>query len=214
MIHNECRENGAAPHHGAGSETGIDGGPFLVSDGARFLIERGELDGSHDVQDHRDQQHSAGEPQQSRLHAQKAAVGVKLFASEEDLEISGHVNQDEAEEDHSGDGHDGLLANGRVPKVQGLVYWAVDSCRSHSKPPARAVASADSQLFREAGRGEGPQARGANSLLISPKFQYIKVAPVNTGSEQSLNIHAAAGGAGIRAGSSYAFKGSPGKIIA
>src|ERR1700694_873049 len=48
--------------------------------------------------------------------------------------------------------------------------------------------SADSQLFREAGRGEGPQARGANSLLMSPKFQYIRVASLSSGRPAPLSL--------------------------
>src|SRR5437899_3276175 len=54
MVDDERRDDRTAPHHGARSIAGIDRYFLSISDRPRFLRERGELDGSRDMQRDRD----------------------------------------------------------------------------------------------------------------------------------------------------------------
>src|SRR5262249_31894987 len=151
---------------GAGGVTRIQGGFFLICDRARLLLQRGELDGRRDVQNHRNQQYAADPPQQGGRVAQQFRISVELLAPEKELQISRHVSQDEAEQDDAARGHDDLLTDGRIVEPDSLAQWVVDSCPSHSMFHAARTRSAVFCVFPRIRPGEGLRRAARSALYI------------------------------------------------
>ncbi len=69
-------------------------------------------------------------------------VGVERFVAEKNLQVPRHVDENEAEQNHAGDGHHGLFADGGVVEIQRSSCSLVSRCSSHSKPLVARVRSA------------------------------------------------------------------------
>ena len=70
------------------------------------------------MQDDRNEERDPRAPQKSGHGLQQRRIVIELFGSFVDLKIAEQVANDESEEDDAGDGHDGFLADGGLPKPQ------------------------------------------------------------------------------------------------
>lgn len=116
----ERQDDWAAPLHGARGVGGIDVSFFDVTDGASCALQKPELPGRPNVQDHRNQQGEARGPQEVGDRPQKCGIVVDFFGWFEDLEIAEQVTDDETEQDEAGDGHDCFFADGGLPEPQAV----------------------------------------------------------------------------------------------
>ena len=111
----------------------------LVTDGPRLSVEHHELHRAHDVCADGEQQHDAGPPQERGRVVEELGVLVERPRPEIDLKVAEHVADHEAEEHDAADGHDVLLADGRVGDGQRFGGHEQSRFRaSHNKISARA----------------------------------------------------------------------------
>ncbi len=115
----EGQDDGAAPIHGSGSIGGMEIGFFDVVDGPGLALEEPELECGPDVQQYGDEQDDAGAPEEEREGFQGSGVMIDFFGRLVNLQIAEEMDDDEAEKNGAGDGHDGFFADGGLPEAQG-----------------------------------------------------------------------------------------------
>jgi len=114
----EGQDDGAAPRHGARSIGRMEVDFFHVTDGAGFALEEPELEGGPHVEKHGDEQSDARNPQKGGMGTQCGRIIIDFFRWQKDLQVSEQMANHKAEEKHTGDGHDHLFPDGRLPKPE------------------------------------------------------------------------------------------------
>src|SRR2546430_16301396 len=103
MIDHEHSDDRPAPAHGACGVIGLDDILIVVPLRPAALAHTRELDGGHDVQDHRPQEHDAHTPEQRGISFEHGGICVHLAGTHEHLQVAHHVPNDKPAEDYTGD---------------------------------------------------------------------------------------------------------------
>jgi len=114
----EGEDDGAAPGHGAGGVGGMRVDFFNVGDRTGGALKKNQLPGGPDVQKYGKQKGDAGPPEKRRHGVQRGGIVIELLSREIDLQIAEEMGDNETEKEDTGDGHDGLLAEGGLPEAQ------------------------------------------------------------------------------------------------
>jgi hypothetical protein len=114
VVDDEEEQDDAAPAHRARGVAGLAPLHLAIAHRPRGVVHDGQAPGRPDVQRHRDEQDSPRHPQQHAVSegAQGLGVAVERLRAQVDLQVPEHVADHEAEEDHSGQGHHDLEAEG------------------------------------------------------------------------------------------------------
>jgi hypothetical protein len=114
-----------------------------------------ELVRRDDVQDDGGQQDRAHEPKElAHRVMEEVAVGVHLLGPLEHLQVPDHVADHKADADQTGDGHDDLLADLRIPERSHAVHsrgcLRVRAQTGERRPPGRGVVASGAHPRRAA----------------------------------------------------------------
>ena len=125
MVRNEQEQVDAAPPHrarGVGRDLRVTSRVVLRT---RRAAAHRELVRRHDVQHDRREQRDPHEPGQlDQVDLQQVRVRVETLGSGEELQVAGHVEHDEPDEDQPRRAHHDLLADAAVPE-------SIQPCASH-----------------------------------------------------------------------------------
>src|ERR1043166_9537346 len=116
VVNDERENNQTAHYHVTRGELCLHISLFDVVFGSRASVFDRKLNREIDMQDHRDQQDDACEPQQDAKVAQMLRVTVDPIRPEKDLEVTEQVADHEQNENHAGNGDDHFPADRGLPK--------------------------------------------------------------------------------------------------
>lgn len=130
----EGKNDGAAPLHGAGSISGVEIDLFYVADWTSFALQQPELEGRPNVQNYGNEENDARAPKKSRKRFQERRVPIYFFRPLENLQVTGQVADNKAEQNNAGNGHNGFFANGGLPKPQAAGLEIYCGCAHADRP--------------------------------------------------------------------------------
>ena len=123
MEDDEDHQQHSTPAHQGGGKGGFDIALHLIFDRSCRPTHSTELERRGDVKRHTEEQDDSDDPKQLSIRkfggadlAQEARISVDYVGTREDLEVSYHVADDEADERDAGHRHHHFLSYHGVPK--------------------------------------------------------------------------------------------------
>ena len=112
VIDQKCEDDETRPAHRTGSKRRLNGVLEAVVGAPGFFIFKREHRRRPDVEHYRDDQSDAGDPKGRSELVQELSVAVEVVRVLENLEVAEQMTDDEADQNHAGDGHDDFPADG------------------------------------------------------------------------------------------------------